>query len=97
MKIRKLVQASEVVLDEQATEGCSISTQEDYNSAIDCIECAIKSLSHAAHCSSDNVVAKESIANLAVVMFDLKAQLEPVADVALVPKELDAVVEEEGL
>lgn len=75
MKIRKLVQASEVIPTD-SPDSCSIAMQEDYTSAIDCIQCAIKVLSHAAHCDPTEVVAKESIANLAVVMLDLKSYLD---------------------
>lgn len=76
MKIRKLVAATDVENDVccEPSGSCStLSAQEDYTSAIDCIQNAINFLAHTAQCNSNDVVAKESIANLAVVLLDLKS------------------------
>lgn len=90
MKIRKLVAATEVDTEIRESD-CSISKHEDYENAIDCIKCAIEALSHAAKCDNDDVVAKDSIANLAVVLFDLKGSI----DVPEEEKVAEEVIEEE--
>lgn len=79
MKIRKLVAATDVENDVccEPSGSCStLSAQEDYTSAIDCIQSAINFLAHTAQCNADDVVAKESIANLAVVLLDLKSSYD---------------------
>ena len=73
MKIRKLVAATDVKACGEPTANCTISAQEDYTAAIDCIQSAINFLSHTVQCDRDDIVAKESIANLAVVLLDLKS------------------------
>lgn len=73
MKIRKLVAATDVKASEECIQEPSICSQEDYSNAIGCIENAITILSHAVQCNKEDVVAKESIANLAVVLLDLKS------------------------
>lgn len=69
MKIRKLVSASETSNDKSNQ---SISAKQDYESATKCIQNAMNILAHTAKCNNDDIVAKESIANLAVVLLDIK-------------------------
>lgn len=73
MKIRKLVAATDANCCDHEQEGCTISAQQDYDGAISCIESAINLLAHTVHCDENDIVAKESIANLAVVLLDLKS------------------------
>ena len=95
MKIRKLVAATDVKAEEQLSNDCSISAQEDYAGAIDCIQNAINLLAHTLQCNKDDIVAKESLANLAVVLLDLKSA--QTADVASVPDAIESepVLEED--
>ena len=74
MKIRKLVAQTEVSCGEvNISETCTVSGQRDYEDAIQCIQSAISFLSHTVQCNKEDVVAKESIGNLAVVLLDLKS------------------------
>ena len=73
MKIRKLVAAIDIKAQDELIQQPSICSQEDYCSAISCIESAINILAHAVQCDKEDIVAKESIANLAVVLLDLKS------------------------
>ena len=94
MKIRKLVAATDVKANELAEGSCTISAQEDYLGAIDCIQNAINMLAHTLSCNKEDVVAKESIANLAVILLDLKSAHQPAPSEEVVPSE-EVTVEEE--
>ena len=92
MKIRKLVAASDVKACGNIEETPTICSQEDFANAIDCIQNAITILSHAVQCDNEDIVAKESIANLAVVLFDLKSAHQPAAEPESTP--VEEVIEE---
>ena len=98
MKIRKLVAASDVQLkaNDQIIEesSCSMAVQEDYSGAVDCIQNAINFLSHAVQCDKGDVIARESIANLAVVLLDLKSAHSTEEAVTSDPVE-EVIVEDE--
>ncbi len=100
MKIRKLVAEtdvkttkSNVKANDLIGDNC-IASQQDYEGAIECIQNAIDMLAHVIHCNKDDVVAKESVANLAVVLLDLQSNSSAANVDALVDNEL---ITEEGL
>ena len=95
MKIRKLVAATDVKANAALSNDCSISAQEDYVGAIDCIQSAINLLAHVVQCNKEDIVAKESIANLAVVLLDLKSSQSSDTTVADLPDVAEAVIEED--
>ena len=94
MKIRKLIAATDVKLDEMSPAGCSISAKEDYVGAIDCIQSAINLLAHTLQCNKEDIVARESIANLAVVLLDLKSSQSVDATVEAEPAVVEVVEED---
>lgn len=98
MKIRKLVAETDVKTTKSSIKAtteigddCSIAAQQDYEGAIDCIQNAINMLAHTVQCNKNDVVARESIANLAVVLLDLKGA-QQVPDAA--PTAVEPLVEE---
>lgn len=97
MKIKKLVAASNVQVkanQEAIDTSCSIAAQEDYAGAIDCIQNAINFLAHTVQCDKEDIVAKESIANLAVILFDLKSA-HPSDEAVLSDPVEEVIVEDE--
>lgn len=71
MKItrRPIKACDEVVVDPETAVAVEAIAECPYQKAIDSIMCAIESLSAVA---KDDALARDSIANLSVVLFDLK-------------------------
>lgn len=69
VKACDIVPEAVVVVDQPVAEAAAVATTCKYQCAIDSIGCAIESL---AEIAKDDPIAKDSIANLGVVLLDLK-------------------------